>query len=180
MKLPVFRTGYEPDSERDAHSDRCGFACEGDSLTVQADARDADINVIMERYTRTGTFPGLSRIPEYGDFDGISDFRQALEAVGEAQELFMELPAKLRSRFENDAVQFVEFVGNPANQDELGELGLLSREAFDALKKRRAAEAAEKADQAEPGRGAAAAARREPDRGRKSATKDAGSTGEDH
>lgn len=141
-----FLTGYEPDKELEAHSLRAGFKCVGDSLTVQADARDADINVIMERYARTGQVPPLPRLPSYGDFDGIADYRTAIHAVREAEDLFMRLPAKVRSRFDNDPAQFVDFCSSDANREELADLGLLNQQATDEIKKkqleRRQAEAA--------------------------------------
>lgn len=127
-----FRTGFEDGSVREKFSDEAGFACVGDSMTVQADAREADINFIMERYTKTGQMPPPSRVPRYGDFDGISDFRSALEAVSAAQEAFMSLPAKVRAKFENDPAQFLDFAEDPANLPEMVELGLVSKEVLDA------------------------------------------------
>lgn len=127
-------TGYEDAAVREKRSLESGFACVGDSLTVQADAKDADINVIMERYARTGQVPGVSRLPSYGDFDGITDYRQAIEAVRSAEGLFMSLPAKVRARFDNDAGAFVEFCDVPENRLELADLGLLTKEAERAVR----------------------------------------------
>lgn len=138
-----FITGYESPKEREKRSTLFGTVPVGDSLTVQADARDADINVIVDRYVRTGHIPALSRVPSYGDFDGISDYRTALHAVRAAEEQFMALPAKVRSRFENDPAAFVDFCEDPANRVELADLGLLSKEAADAVRKE-AAEVKEK------------------------------------
>jgi len=131
-------TGYEPGKDWKKHSSACAFVPKGDSLTVQADSRDADINVIMERYARTGQVPGLSRLPRYGDFDGISDYREAIHAVRDAEDLFMRLPAKVRSRFDNDAGSFVEFCEDRKNRLELAELGLLAPEVADAVRKENA------------------------------------------
>lgn len=130
-----FITGFEDAKERSKLSDLAGFACVGDSMTVQADAVDADINVIMDKYARTGQLPPIKRLPSYGDFDGITDYREAIHAVRDAEELFMQLPAKVRSRFENDPGQFLEFCDTPANRLELAELGLLTKEAADAIRK---------------------------------------------
>jgi hypothetical protein len=38
--------------------------------------------------------------------------------------MFMSLPAKIRSRFQNDPGAFLDFVQNPENRDEMIELGL--------------------------------------------------------
>lgn len=130
-----FLTGFESAKDREAHSNEHGFACVGDSLTVQADAKDADINVIMDRFARTGQFPPPSRLPSYGDFDGISDYREAIHAVREAEALFMQLPASIRGRFDNDPAQFIDFCEDPKNQLELADLGLLSPEATERVRK---------------------------------------------
>lgn len=124
-----FLTGYESDADRAAHSKKCGFETVGDSLTVQDQAGENDVNVIMERYNKTGIFPAPTRLPSFGDFSHATDFRTALEIIGEAEECFASLPAKVRSRFDNDPATFVAFCDNPANQLELAELGLLEEKA---------------------------------------------------
>lgn len=163
-----FATAYDDEKVRERRSLASGFACVGDSLTSQADAKDADINVIVGRYLKTGQVPGLSRLPSFGDFDGISDYREALHAVRDAEASFMRLPAQLRARFENDAQAFVEFCEDPGNRLELAELGLLAPEVADRVRKEaEAAKVKENPTGGEPGGlrpGAAAAARRD-DRG---------------
>lgn len=133
-----FITGFESPAVRSRLSDESGFRCVGDSLTVQADAKAADMNFIMDRFQKTGQFPGFSSSPAYGDFDNVSDFRTALDLVREAQADFMQLPAKVRARFENDPVQFVEFVEDPGNLEEMDALGLLTKEASSALREQKA------------------------------------------
>lgn len=129
-----FYTGYEDEAANKKRSSSARTHPVGDSLTVQSDAKDADINVIMERYAKTGLMPAPKRLPSYGDFDGISDYRDAVEAVREADELFMRLPAKVRQRFDNDAGAFVDFCSDEANLPELAELGLLEEGAARAIK----------------------------------------------
>lgn len=140
-----------------------GYQCSGDSLTVQSQAKDSDINVIMDRYLKTGQLPPVSRVPTYGDFDGISDYREAMEVVRAAQEQFMALPAKVRARFENDPHQFIEFCSDARNVAELSELGLLSTEAKVAYEKSREVKA--KPTDGSSGKGdTTPAARRKPGR----------------
>jgi len=59
-----------------------------------------------------------------GDFSEVVDYRTALEQVAKADEAFMALPAKVRARFSNDAAEFLDFVHNPANKEELVSMGL--------------------------------------------------------
>lgn len=118
-------TGYEPAAEREKLGMSVALKCEDDSLTVQADAKATDINFIMKNYQRTGQLPPISRLPSFGDFDTVSDFRTALDLVREAQDQFMLLPAEVRARFDNDAVKFVEFCDVPENLPQLVGLGIL-------------------------------------------------------
>lgn len=122
----VFRSAYGYDVEK--ASDDSAVFIEGPSLTVQSQAEDADINVMMYRYGITGKMPENPRVPTYGDFTGISDYQSALHAVMYADDAFMELPANVRARFENDPQKLLDFVANGANVDEARKLGLLKEQ----------------------------------------------------
>jgi len=97
----------------------------GISLTIQSMAEEADINNLMYRYGITGKMPENPRVPTYGDFSGINDYRTAIEAVREADHAFMEIPAQIRSKFDNDPQKFLEFCSNETNRPEMQQLGLL-------------------------------------------------------
>jgi phage internal scaffolding protein len=99
------------------------------SLTDQSGADDADINVILKRFGITGKLPESRSMPEWGvDFTGVMDYQSAQNHLIEAQSLFMEIPADLRKRFDNDPGQFMDFVADPKNKDALKEFGLLAPE----------------------------------------------------
>lgn len=127
MKINVFiRTPYNYDV--DAVSDETGLKCEDPSLTQQHLAEECDINYIVERFGVTGQLPEApTHTPTYGDFTGIGDYRQALDAVMAADDAFMALPAKIRERFDNDPALFVDFCSStdPADRSEAIELGLI-------------------------------------------------------
>lgn len=96
----------------------------GGSRAKQAFKAECDINRIMDRYKKTGQLPDLiSREPRYGDFSEVPDYLGALEVVRKAQEQFMALPAKVRSRFDNDPAKMLEFVEG-ADEKDLVEAGL--------------------------------------------------------
>jgi len=98
------------------------------SLTLQAQKDECDINRIMTSYTRTGIIEhGNAKIPRYDDVSMATDYRQSLENVMEAEASFMELPSKVRKRFENDPGQFLDFVSDPKNIDEMYDLGILTK-----------------------------------------------------
>lgn len=98
---------------------------EDEGRTHQSFAEDADINKIMGKWRREGFVndPTLP-LPRYGDFSTTVDYQKALDQVMEAEEVFMSLPARVRSRVDNDPGKFIDFVNDPANGAELEELGL--------------------------------------------------------
>ena len=122
-KEPFVRSPYNYNT--DAASNESGLRCEDASLTQQHQKDQADINFIVEQFNVTGILPTAPVSPQYGDFSGISDYQSALNAVIDAQDEFMSLPANLRSRFENDPVNLINFLSNEENRQEAIELGLI-------------------------------------------------------
>lgn len=102
----------------------------GDDIgrTKQADRESCDINMMIEKFQRSGIVPAQNALPpRYGDFSQHMDLHSSINAVNAAEDVFFDLPAKLREQFDNDPVKLVEFVDNPDNQVEAEELGLLPR-----------------------------------------------------
>lgn len=106
------------------HRKRVALFCEDPSLTIQSQRDEADINKIVRDFGVTGRLPASARVPEYGDFTGISDYRSAVEAVRAAEDSFMELPSAVRSEFQNDPGAFADFCLDPSNLPKLREWGL--------------------------------------------------------
>lgn len=95
------------------------------SLTQQQFKDECDINNILRSYQETGTINHLNpRAGIFGDFSDVKDFKESLELVQYANEQFMQLPAKVRSRFQNNPAELVEFCNNPNNLEEAIQLGL--------------------------------------------------------
>lgn len=99
------------------------------SLTKQSFKDECDINVIMRRFRKVQGADYLNRYQGYldgqfGDFSDVQDYRTAIDQIQQARGVFDALPSKVRSRFENDPAQFLDFVHNPANRDELVSMGL--------------------------------------------------------
>lgn len=95
--------------------------------TKQADEEACNINNIMKRYTQRGILPFQRGDFQYGNFIDAPTYIESMQKISEAQEAFNSLPAALRSRFENDAAKFLEFVQDPGNADEMVELKLAQR-----------------------------------------------------
>lgn len=100
------------------------IVCSEPSLAQQSFKEEVDINVMLERFGVTGQMPVGVRLPTYGDFSQVNDFRSGLHVVMAARDEFMKLPAKLRARFDNDPQQFMDFCLDEKNLPELRSLGL--------------------------------------------------------
>lgn len=98
--------------------------CDDPSLAQQNFKDETDINVLLERFKVTGVMPQGVRLPQYGDFTGVSDFRQAAESIRRAQESFLDVPLDVRRRFQNDALAFADFCADPKNLEEVRKMGL--------------------------------------------------------
>lgn len=106
--------------------------CKDPSLAQQQFKDDVDINVLLERFKVTGVMPQGVVMPSYGDFSAVMDFRSAQEALRRARDSFMELPAKLRARFDNDPQLLMEFLSDESNRAEAERLGLVPAKPSDS------------------------------------------------
>lgn len=103
--------------------------CTDESLTQQHFTRDADINVIAERFGLTG-IPSLPLDPAaFRDTTNDPDLREILDRSREARDHFNALPHKLRQRFHYSMGELWQFLRDPENADEAVRLGLLKRES---------------------------------------------------
>lgn len=110
-------------------SDASSLVCEDPSKAQQHAKDECDINTIVRRFGLTGELPSGVRAPTYGDFTHATDYHTAMNAVIAADAAFMQLPADIRTRFNNDAGAFVDFVSDDNNRAEAEKLGLVLPEA---------------------------------------------------
>lgn len=104
----------------------------GDSMTEQHHSDSADLNLQM---ARMGISDG-SRLPAqtfahvppeyFGDFSNAVDIHTALEQMRTAETRFMELPAALRAKFDNNWAKLHDWVNDPKNLDEAIALKMLT------------------------------------------------------
>jgi len=129
MKKAIFlRTPYNYDL--DAASNESGLHCEDVTLTQQHFKDECDINNILRQFNITGLLPEAPLSPRYGDFTGIGDYHSALNQVIAAEDEFMRLPAQIRSRFDNDPANLIDFLEKSENKDEAIKLGLVNPEVL--------------------------------------------------
>jgi len=102
--------------------------CLDPSLTVQADRESSDINFIVKQFGVTGRLPYGVAVPEYADYSAIpNDYHQALQFIDDLGDAFLEMPAQVRARFDNDPGLFLDFVNASENYEEAISLGLVPK-----------------------------------------------------
>lgn len=87
------------------------------SLTQQHFKDDCDVNVILERFMRTGEMPSTYAIPSFQDVSDYADFRELQDAMSDAREYFDSLPARVRARYNNDLNDFYESLSTRQGYD---------------------------------------------------------------
>lgn len=97
----------------------------GPSMTKQSMAAETDINAIVARHIAHDAPFFVDGRASYGDFFGSGDYHASLNAVMQAQEEFLKLPAAVRDHCQNDPGEFLQMVYDPARRDELVKLGLV-------------------------------------------------------
>jgi len=104
------------------------------SLTEKHHKDECDINKILGRYLKTGVIThGKTLTGYYDDVSNIGDYTQAMETVARAKELFMQLPSGVRTKFNNNPAEFLDFCGDEDNLEELQEMGLANAPKKDVV-----------------------------------------------
>jgi len=108
----------------------------GPSRTQQQFAASCDVNNIVKAYTRTADPALLNRRgePTFADLTGVPSYRDALQKVIDADNVFGRLPAIIRKRFQNNPANLLAFVADDANYAEALKLGLIDPAKADARK----------------------------------------------
>lgn len=106
------------------------FHPESDVMVTKQSMKDeCDINKILNQYKQTGILTHVQSVrPTYTDLPDTLDYQDAMSIVMDAEEAFMDLPAKVRDHFSNDPARFLAAFGDPAQVPQLREFGLLKPE----------------------------------------------------
>lgn len=105
---------------------------EDDSITQQQFKNECDINYIVNRYLQTGYINPMlvqNGKPVFGDVSTIQGYKESLDQINEADQMFMQLPAKIRDRFQHDPLKLLAFVADNSNYKEAVSLGLVEPNA---------------------------------------------------
>lgn len=106
--MPQWKTPWNHDT--DFESARTSTYCKDESLTKQEFKEETDINVILERFTRTKEPPPMALPEHFTDLTGRTTYFDMATKVAEAQSMFYELPAKKRAEFQNDPDRWADAV----------------------------------------------------------------------
>jgi phage internal scaffolding protein len=124
MKAPFLRTPYNYDTN--AASNESSLVCLEPTMAQQHFKDECDINFVLKNFGIEGLTQNRLE-PRYGDFSDVVDYHSALNAVIAAEDGFMALSANIRTRFQNDPAQLIDFLENPANREEAESLGLVTK-----------------------------------------------------
>ena len=130
--------------ERDRRSQESGIDCsyeaqkkiyESQGLKVsdgfnvcraqQSMGDDHNIVNLVDRLVRNGQGVEMP-VPISDAFVQGIDYHTAMNQIRQADADFMQLPAEVRARFDNDAGTFLDFFNNPDNYEEARKLGFLA------------------------------------------------------
>lgn len=116
-----------------------GLVCEEETLTQQHFAAECDFNNVMEKWRTSGLLTHENtKTPVYADTTNALDYQSSLDLIRSSQEMFDDLPARIRDRFDNDPAKLLAFVSDEKNRDEAIKLGLIEKplvvETSEALK----------------------------------------------
>lgn len=104
----------------------------GPSLTLQSEKDTNNMQLIMDKYAKTGVLDSFSNKElRYGDQTQVPDYHTAQNQIARAHELFDSLDAKVRARFQNDPAKMIEFIADGENYHEALKLGLVNERQKD-------------------------------------------------
>lgn len=95
------------------------------SMTEQAHRDEVSIHHIMRKFKKTGV---ITHVAAYGgtymDYSNTPDYREAQTIIADAKSLFESVPSHIRAAMHNNAQEFVEFMQNEENREEIEAFGL--------------------------------------------------------
>jgi len=125
--MTIIKSAYTP-RERNA------LKTDPASKTQQNFKAECDINTILKKYRKTGLLEHVNQYAgKYEDLSEPTDYQTALNIVISAQASFDSLPSYIRKKFDNDPAQFLDFVNNPDNLDEMQKMGLTNETPAESI-----------------------------------------------
>lgn len=118
MAIKKFQTQFDRDP-----STMEGVTFSQSSLTHQEFKDEADINVLLARFEKTGSFynplnppGGERRMPEFIDCTSVPEFLEAQKLVADANAQFATLPARVRDLCNNNPAALLAGLNDPVTR----------------------------------------------------------------
>lgn len=118
MTTPIVRNAYTPRDR--THPDMGPM----DKPAQQQFREECDINSIMKKYQKTGAIAHTNAHEASYGFASSLDYQDSINLVMKADQMFKDLPSSLRKKFGNDPENYLDFVQDPGNINEMIDLGL--------------------------------------------------------
>lgn len=97
------------------------------SMTHQEFKDDCDVNLILARFLKTGQMPPWqSQTGVYADLTQLPSYEEAMNTVVHGNRAFEQLPAHIKQRFGQSPQMLMDFLADPANDEEAVKLGLMN------------------------------------------------------
>lgn len=119
------RTPYNYDTDK--ASEEHGTINDEVTMTQQNFKEECDINTIIDRFGVEHVAQDPRTMPSSEEFIEAFDFQTAQNAIVRAREAFMDQPAHVRARFDNDPAKMIAFIANKENYDEALKLGIVNK-----------------------------------------------------
>jgi phage internal scaffolding protein len=104
--------------------------CGSESMTQQSFKQECDINYILRKARKTGLIEHVNTYQgDYSDVSNVPTYQEAIQVLQDADHAFSTLPSDIRKRFSNNPQEFLDFVHDPANLDEMKDMGLMKPSA---------------------------------------------------
>jgi len=100
----------------------------GNESNVQQNFKESsDMKYILHKYQQTGELPINKNQALFGEFDTPISYQESLNIQIQAQEQFDAIDAGVRKRFNNDPAEFLAFVNDEKNSEEMIKMGLKNK-----------------------------------------------------
>lgn len=104
-----------------------------ESMTIQSDAHQADIQNILETF-KVGGIPQLNEVEaKYLDVSEMDDYVDVMRIAADAEVQFLRLPSKVREIFDHDVAVWLDTAHDEDKRDALVAAGFLQAEEASAV-----------------------------------------------
>lgn len=101
------------------------YDCGEVSMTKQSFKDECDVNVVVRNHAQTGMWSHLNPLnPTYGDYSLAINLQEAIALGQQADIDFAQLPAAVRAACNNNPVELLKHLADPAAAQVLIDLGL--------------------------------------------------------